>query len=143
MNFQLSIIDLVLEGKEDSENFWHRDPFAMHKQNGASIRGGIAMSLLKKGVLVGIGLLSYAGDKIGDISKEMMKKTEGPQAEARKAVEGLMATGQQKKEDLQKTAAERLRKKMQDMGMATKEDLQKLEERIAALEGKNGLPPRT
>lgn len=100
------------------------------------------MSLIKKGILLGIGLLSTAEEKVEEFSKEMIKKGQESQEEAKKKMDSLVNVGLQKKGEIQKTAGDRIKKRMSDFGLVTREDLEKIEARLAAIEEKIGLPPQ-
>jgi len=99
---------------------------------GGSRREGIKMGLLKKGLLFGIGVVSHAEEKLESFSEEMVKKGEVAQQEAKKKMEDLLAASRKKEK------AEQAEGKEQTIaaGLVSREDLQKLEDRIAALESK-------
>ncbi|NWF55001.1 MAG: hypothetical protein HXY45_09435 [Syntrophaceae bacterium] len=94
------------------------------------------MGLLKKGILFGIGLVSHAEEKLESFSEEMVKKGEVAQQEVKKKMEERLAASRKKKEGAEKTEPARMKEQMVEAGLVSREDLQKLEDRIAALESK-------
>lgn len=94
------------------------------------------MSLLKKGMLFAFGVVSHAEEKLESFSREMVKKGEVAQQEAKKKIDDLLAASRKKKELAAKAEPERVKEQMVKAGLVTREDLQKLEDRIAALESK-------
>ena len=94
------------------------------------------MGLIKKSVLFGIGLVSQAEEKLESFSQEMVKKGEVAQQQAKKMMENRLAASRRKQEQAEKGNPESLRASLAEANLATREDLQKLEQRISALEAK-------
>ena len=94
------------------------------------------MSLVKKGMLFAFGVVSHAEEKLESFSQEMVKKGEVAQQEAKKKMDDLLAASRKRKEQAAKAEPERVKQQMVEAGLVTREELQKLEERISALESK-------
>ena len=94
------------------------------------------MSLLKKGILFTVGLVSEAEEKLESFSQEMVKKGAAIQQEAKKKMDERTAASRTKKEQAEKAGPETVMRQMVEAGLATREELRKLEERIAALESR-------
>ncbi len=98
------------------------------------------MSMVKKGILFGIGLVSHAEEKLSSFSDDMVKKGKIAQEEAKKGMD--LAASRRKEEKIEKEEVKRMKEHMVEAGLVTREDLQRLEERIAALESRlEKIPP--
>ncbi len=82
--------------------------------------------LMRRGLLLGLGALDLARERVEGLADELIKRGELVQKER--------ATGKRAEERLRATV-ERL---VGELGLPTKADLARLEERLAALEKKLG-----
>jgi polyhydroxyalkanoate synthesis regulator phasin len=92
-------------------------------------------NLFEKGFLAGLGLLDLSQEKAKELVDELVKRGEMSRQEGAKFVQGAMERAQEER----KTMEERLRSGLEGafarMNLATKDDLARLEKRVAALEG--------
>jgi len=83
-------------------------------------------TLLEKGFLAGIGLLSMTRDKAEKIIDELSHEGELQKSEVKQWVDQLSDRGEEERQALRKLIRDELKKVLDEMGLATKDDIQKL-----------------
>ncbi len=83
-------------------------------------------SLLEKGFLAGIGLLSMTREKAQKIVDELSHEGELQRSEVKQWVDQLSDRGEQERQALRNMIRDEMKKVLDEMGLATKEDIQKL-----------------
>ncbi|HLO31480.1 MAG TPA: hypothetical protein VK249_20180 [Anaerolineales bacterium] len=83
-------------------------------------------SLLEKGFLAGIGLLSMTREKAQKIVEELTHEGELQKNEMKDWVDQLSDRGEEERQALRKLIRDEIKKVLDEMGLATKEDIQKL-----------------
>ena len=86
-------------------------------------------TLLEKGLLVGIGLLSMTREKAQKVVEELTHEGELQKSEMKQWVDQLSDRGEEERQALRKLVRDELKKVLDEMGLATKEDIQKLLEK--------------
>ena len=86
-------------------------------------------SLLEKGFLVGIGLLSMTREKAQKVVEELTHEGELQKSEMKQWVDQLSDRGEEERQALRKLIRDEVKKVLDEMGLATKEDIQKLLEK--------------
>ena len=86
-------------------------------------------TLLEKGLLAGIGLLSMTREKAQKIIDDLSHAGEVQKSEVTQWVDQLASRGEEERTALRKLIRDEMKKVMDDMGLATKEDIQKLMEK--------------
>jgi polyhydroxyalkanoate synthesis regulator phasin len=86
-------------------------------------------TLLEKGFLAGIGLLSMTREKAQQIIEDLSHEGDLQKNEVKQWVDQLSDRGEEERQALRKLIRDEMKKVMDDMGLATKEDLQKLLEK--------------
>ena len=86
-------------------------------------------TLLEKGFLAGIGLLSMTREKAEKIIDELSHEGEVQKGEMKQWVDKLSDRGEEERQALRKLIRDELKKVLDEMGLATKEDIQKLMEK--------------
>ena len=86
-------------------------------------------TLLEKGLLAGIGLLSMTREKAQKIIDDLSHEGEVQKSEVTHWVDQLASRGEDERTALRKLIRDEMKKVMDDMGLATKEDIQKLMEK--------------
>ena len=86
-------------------------------------------TLLEKGLLAGIGLLSMTREKAQKIIDYLSHEGEVQKSEVTQWVDQLASRGEEERTALRKLIRDEMKKVMDDMGLATKEDIQKLMEK--------------
>lgn len=82
-------------------------------------------SNLEKSLLMGIGLLSMTREKAQKIVDDLSKRGELEKEDAEKWVSRLSSRGEQERQALRKIVRNEVKAVLDDLGIATKEDLQK------------------
>ena len=83
-------------------------------------------TLLEKGFLAGIGLLSMTREKAQKVIDELTQEGELQKNEVKQWVDQLSDRGEEERQALRKLVRDELKKVLDEMGLATKEDIQKL-----------------
>ena len=86
-------------------------------------------SLLEKGFLAGIGLLSMTREKAQKLIDELSHEGEVQKSEVKQWVDKLSDRGEEERQALRKLIRDVMKKVLDEMGLATKEDIQKLLEK--------------
>jgi len=86
-------------------------------------------SLLEKGLLAGIGLLSMTREKAEKVIDDLSREGELQKGEMKQWVDQLSDRGEEERQALRNLIRDELKKVLDDMGLATKEDIQKLMEK--------------
>ena len=86
-------------------------------------------SLLEKGFLAGIGLLSMTREKAQEVIEELTHEGELQKNEVKQWVDELSDSGEEERQALRKLVREEMKKVLDEIGLATKEDIQKLLEK--------------
>ena len=83
-------------------------------------------TLLEKGFLAGIGLLSMTRDKAEKIIEDLSHEGELQKSEAKQWVDQLSNRGEEERQALRKLIRDEMKKVLDEMGLVTKEDLKEL-----------------
>lgn len=86
-------------------------------------------SVLEKGFLAGIGLLSMTREKAQKVIEELTHEGELQKNEVKQWVDQLSDRGEEERQALRKLVRDEVKKVLDEMGLATKEDIQKLLEK--------------
>lgn len=86
-------------------------------------------TIFEKGFLAGIGLLSMTREKAEKIIDELSHEGELQKNEVKQWVDQLSDRGEEERQALRKLVRDELKKVLDEMGLATKEDIQKLREK--------------
>ena len=92
--------------------------------------------LLKKGLYLGVGAIALSGEKIKQLSEDLVNKGEMTQDEAKKFTSEVEKRADEEKEKVEGWIKEQLQKALKQMGIADSKKIKQLEERIALLEAK-------
>lgn len=86
-------------------------------------------TILEKGFLAGMGLLSMTREKAQKIIDDLSHEGELQKSEVTQWVDQLASRGEEERSALRKLIRDEMKKVLDDMGLATKEDIQKLLEK--------------
>ena len=86
-------------------------------------------TLFEKGILAGIGLLSMTREKAQKVIDDLSHEGEVQKSEVKQWVDKLSDRGEEERQALRKLIRDEMKKVLDEMGLATKEDLQKLMEK--------------
>jgi len=90
------------------------------------LKGVTMKTLLEKGFLAGIGLLSMTREKAQKVIEELTHEGEVQKNEVKQWVDQLSDRGEEERQALRKLVRDEMKKVLDEMGLATKEDIQKL-----------------
>ncbi|WP_099159345.1 phasin family protein [Virgibacillus ndiopensis] len=97
-------------------------------------------SLLKKGFLLGLGAAVSGKEKLSKMLNEQVEKNELTPEQAREVMRKFIEKGEMKKDEWSTKQYDQTQKMAKDLGLATKEDIDALQNRMKELETKvNGL----
>ncbi|WP_207802215.1 phasin family protein [Paenibacillus xerothermodurans] len=88
--------------------------------------------LLKKAVFLGVGATIASKEKIQQMVDEFVVRGELGQSESKLLVESLVAKGEEQRSQIKQLVQEQVTKILNELNIATKQDLQLLENRLAA-----------
>lgn len=91
---------------------------------------------LKKGFLLGLGAAVSGKEKLESKLKELVEKNELTQEQAKTVMRNFVEKGEMKKDEWNSKQYEEIQKMSQDLGVATKDDINELRARITELEAK-------
>ena len=96
------------------------------------------LELVKKGILLGLGALDLTRDRVETLVDELIRRGELAQEKRKLAIDELLASVRQAQEELTKRVKPLVERTIAELGLPTRADLQRLEERLAALEERLG-----
>ena len=83
-------------------------------------------TLLEKSTLAGIGLLSMTREKAQKLVDELSQRGDLQANEAKGWAEQLVKRGEEERQTFRELVREEVKKSLDELGLATKEDVQKL-----------------
>ena len=92
------------------------------------------LELLKRGVFTGVGLGLLARDKIEEMAKTISEEAQLSEEQGRKLFESMLKQSEEAKESLQARIDQAIQEALAKMSVATREDVQGLDERLTRLE---------
>jgi polyhydroxyalkanoate synthesis regulator phasin len=90
--------------------------------------------MIHRAVSLGLGLAVASKEQIEKAVDELVKKGEVSRAESSEFIEELLSKGSEAKQKMEDMVRERVQTILGEQGVATKEDIERLERRLAALE---------
>jgi len=91
---------------------------------------------LKKGFLLGLGAAVSGKEKLESKLKELVEENELTQEQAKTVMRNFVEKGETKTEEWGVKQQEQTKKMVEDLGVATKEDINELRARLTELEEK-------
>lgn len=91
---------------------------------------------LKKGFLLGLGAAVSGKEKLESKLKELVEENELTQEQAKTVMRNFVEKGEMKTEEWGVKQQEQTKKIVEDLGVATKEDINELRARLTELEEK-------
>ncbi|HBF42298.1 MAG TPA: polyhydroxyalkanoate synthesis regulator [Desulfobacteraceae bacterium] len=92
--------------------------------------------IIKKTLLTGIGLAALTKEKVEELTKELIKKGEISEKEGKEFLDDLLQKSEQARKDLETKVEDTVHRVLKKIDLATKKDIEKLEEKIKYLEKK-------
>jgi len=90
--------------------------------------------LLKKAISLGVGITVASKEKIESVVDELVKKGEVAPSESKELVASLIAKGEEGRAEMKRSVREYVQKLLAELHVATKDDIERLEKRLDALE---------
>lgn len=90
--------------------------------------------MFQKAVSLGLGLAAASKEQIEKAVDELVKKGEVSRAESSQFLEDLLVKGKEARQKVEDMVKERVQSILGDQPYATKEDIARIERRLAALE---------
>ncbi len=92
------------------------------------------MNFIKKGLAFGLGLAVTSKEQAEKFVNELVKKGELSQEESKDMINQLIQRGEEEKKEIKRIMREQLKQMMDELNLATKDDINRLEQRIQNLE---------
>ncbi|KMK76841.1 phasin family protein [Alkalihalobacillus pseudalcaliphilus] len=89
---------------------------------------------IKKGMALGFGLAAASKEQAEKVFDDLVKKGELTRKESQEFMDHVMAKGTEKQEQFDSKMMEQMKKLLREWDVATKDDVQALEERVKKLE---------
>jgi len=90
--------------------------------------------LIKKGILTGVGLGLMTKEKVVDYAKKAAKEAKLTEEEGRKLVDELLDHSEKTRKELEKKINDQVKNTLDQVGVATKEDIKELKKMIDKLQ---------
>lgn len=90
--------------------------------------------ILKKGFLLGLGAAIASKEKLEQKLDELVKENEITTTQAKELMQNFIEKGEGKKEEWDRSKSDQARKYAEELGLATKDEMEELKERLAELE---------
>lgn len=94
----------------------------------------VMMDFIKKGLAFGLGLAVTSKEQAEKFVNELVKKGELSQEESKDMINQLIQRGEEEKKEIKRIMREQLKQMMDELNLATKDDINRLEQRIQNLE---------
>ncbi|PKM42663.1 MAG: polyhydroxyalkanoate synthesis regulator [Firmicutes bacterium HGW-Firmicutes-8] len=89
---------------------------------------------IKRSLFLGIGLVAASREQVEKIVDDMVKKGEISSTESKELLNDLISKGEDEQKRLSNMVKDQIREVLDDLNIATKEDINKLEKRLETLE---------
>lgn len=91
-------------------------------------------NIIKKGLALGLGMIVTTQEQAKKIADELVKRGELSQEESKEFVKEMYEKGKETKLELEQLINNKTKGLLGELNLATKEDIQRLEQRIANIE---------
>ena len=92
--------------------------------------------IIKKTMLTGVGLAVVTKDKVEKLTRELVKKGAITEKEGKELIDDMLQKAEQARKDLETNIESIVQKVLGKIGVVTKEDLARLEEKINKIDYK-------
>ncbi len=92
------------------------------------------IDLVKKSLLTGIGLAVLTKDRVEEMAKKMARESNASESEGKKLVDEIVKKADEYRNALEKLISDRVNATLAAMHIPNREEFEKLERRVAALE---------
>ncbi|RKX80754.1 MAG: hypothetical protein DRP58_12775 [Spirochaetes bacterium] len=91
-------------------------------------------NLLKKVILTGIGIGLMTKDKVEEFAKKTAEEAKMTEEEARKFADEVLKQSEDSKQKIEEMIDKQVKKSIDKLGLANKEDLEKIEKKLSKLQ---------
>ncbi|MED4732203.1 phasin family protein [Aneurinibacillus migulanus] len=91
-------------------------------------------NMIKKGLALGLGLVVTTKEQAEKMVDELVKKGDLSREESKEFVEEVFQKGKETQKELDQMINQKMKELLGELNLATKEDIQRLEQRIVQLE---------
>lgn len=95
---------------------------------------------IKRGLAIGFGLAAVTKEHAEKLVEELVSRGSLSREESLRYVENMTQKGEAFQRELEQLVADKIREKAGEFQLATKEDIQRLEQRLDRLEGRASQP---
>jgi polyhydroxyalkanoate synthesis regulator phasin len=88
--------------------------------------------MLRKAISLGLGLTAYSREKAQQFVDEMVLKGELGKNESKDVINQLIEKGEQQQFEIKRMVQEQVKKVLDELDVATKQDLRDLEQKLSA-----------
>lgn len=92
------------------------------------------MDIIKKAMLLGLGVISLTKEKAEELVDDLIKRGEVTREERFKIVDKLLKEAEKQEEELFGKISETVQKVITDLGLPTKKDLDEISKRLEEIE---------
>lgn len=100
------------------------------------------MDIIRRAVLLGLGVISLTKEKAEDVVDDLIKRGEVASGERFKMVDKLLKEAEKQENELERKIAGTVQKVVADMGLPTKKDLEEISKTLKNIESKISLPEK-
>ena len=93
--------------------------------------------LIKRGLALGLGLAVTTKEQVEKLVEEMVKKGELGREESAAYVGEMVRRGEEVKKELERIINQKVKEKLEEFQLATKEDIRRLEQRLNQIESRS------
>ncbi len=100
------------------------------------------MDIIKRAVLLGLGVISLTRDKAEEVVDDLIKRGEVASGERFKTVDKLLKEAEKQESEFERKIAGTVQKVVADMGLPTKKDLEEISKTLKNIESKISAPEK-
>ncbi len=89
---------------------------------------------IRKGMMAGIGAVLLTRDKVDEVTQKLVREAKLSEEDARRLAEELVESGEQQFNKVEKAISDGVRTTMDNLGVGRQETLQRLKDKVDALE---------
>ena len=97
------------------------------------------LDLMKKGILIGIGVASLTKDRVEELVEKIAEESKLSEEEGRKLAKELLEKSEEARKEFQDQVGKRVKEALNAMDIPSREELQNLKARIEKLEGQTSV----
>jgi len=94
--------------------------------------------IIKRGLALGLGLAVTSKEQVEKLVEDMVKKGELARDESTEYVSDMVRRGEEVQKELERIIHQKVKEKLEDFNLATKDDIRRLEQRLNQVERQTG-----